>query len=104
MAVQGPLARAADLELALEVIAGPVVGEDVAWRLTFPPARHTSLTGFRVAILPRVAWLPVDAEITAALDDLAMRLGRLGATVAEAQYTHLSDRAFDVGGKPDDEL
>jgi amidase len=38
MAVQGPLARAAaDLELALEVIVGPVVGEDVAWRLTFPP-------------------------------------------------------------------
>lgn len=86
MAVQGPLARdAADLELALDVIAGPVVGEDVAWRLTFPPARHTSLAGFRVAILPRVAWLPVDAEITAALDDLAMRLGRLGATVAETQ-------------------
>lgn len=86
MAVQGPLARdAADLELALEVIAGPVVGEGVAWRLTFPPARHTSLAGFRVAILPRVAWLPVDAEITAALEDLALRLGRLGATVAEAQ-------------------
>lgn len=86
MAVQGPLARgAADLELALEVIACPVVGEDVAWRLTFPPARRTSLAAFRVAILPRVAWLPVDAEITAALDDLAMRLGRLGATVAEAQ-------------------
>src|SRR6266849_7399534 len=34
MAVQGPLARSAsDLELALDVIAGPVVGEDVAWRL-----------------------------------------------------------------------
>jgi Asp-tRNA(Asn)/Glu-tRNA(Gln) amidotransferase A subunit family amidase len=29
--------------------------------------------------------LPVDAEITAALDDLAMRLGRLGAKVGEAQ-------------------
>lgn len=86
MAVQGPLARAAtDLELALEVIAGPVVGEDVAWRLMFPPARQTSLAGFRVAILPRVAWLPVDTEITAALDDLAQRLGRLGTTVAEAQ-------------------
>jgi amidase len=85
MAVQGPLARdAADLELALEVIAGPIVGEDVAWRLAFPPARHTSLADFRVAILPRVAWLSLDAEIRAALDDLAMRLGRLGAKVAEA--------------------
>ena len=92
MAVQGPLARdAADLELALEVISGPVVGEDVAWRLTFPPARHTSLAAFRVAILPRVAWLPVDAEIMAALDDLASRLGRLGTTVAEVQ-----PEGFDV--------
>ena len=86
MAVQGPLARdATDLELALEVIAGPVVGEDVAWQLTFPPARHPSLADFRVALLPRAAWLPVDAEITAALDDLAMRLGCRGAKVAEAQ-------------------
>jgi amidase len=92
MAVQGPLARdAADLELALEVISGPVVGEDVAWRLTFPPARHTSLAAFRVAILPHVAWLPVDAEIMAALDDLASRLGRLGTTVAEVQ-----PEGFDV--------
>jgi len=86
MAVQGPLARAAaDLELALEVIVGPVVGEEVAWHLAFPPARHNSLVDFCVAILPPVAWLPVDFEIAAALDDLALRLGRLGATVAAAQ-------------------
>ena len=92
-AVHSPITRkvkwqcttAADLELALEVIVGPVVGEDVAWRLTFPPARNSSLTAFRVAILPRAAWLPVDAEVGAALDDLASRLGRLGAKVAEAQ-------------------
>ncbi len=86
MAVQGPLARsAADLELALNVISGPIVGEDVAWRLEIPEARRSTLSAFRVAILPRPAWLPVDAEIAAALDDLATRLGRLGAKVAEAQ-------------------
>lgn len=86
MAVQGPLARyATDLELALEVIAGPPVGEEVAWRLTFPPVRHTSLSSFRVAILPRVAWLPVDAEIMAALENLEKRLDRMGTMVAEAQ-------------------
>jgi amidase len=86
MAVQGPLARsAADLELALDVIAGPVIGEDVAWRLELPPARHTSLADFRVAVLPRADWLPVDGEIGAALDDLVSRLSRLGAKVGEAQ-------------------
>lgn len=86
MAVQGPLARSAsDLDLALDVIAGPVVGEDVAWRLELPPARHTSLADFRVAILPLAPWLPVDNEITAALDDLATRLNRPGTKVAQAQ-------------------
>lgn len=86
MAVQGPLARdAVDLELALDVIAGAGIGEEVAWRLTFPPARHASLAAFRVALLPRVPWLPVDQEIVAALDDLASQLDRLGAKVAEAQ-------------------
>ena len=34
MGVQGPLARSAeDLDLALSVLAGPDVGEDVAWRV-----------------------------------------------------------------------
>src|SRR6266852_4707071 len=86
MAVQGPLARSAsDLELALDVIAGPVVGEDVAWRLELPPARHTALADFRIAILSPASWLPVDNEITAVLDDLATRLSRLGTKVVQAQ-------------------
>lgn len=86
MSVQGPLARSAgDLELALEVIAGPVVGEDVAWRLELPAARHTELADFRVAILPCADWLPVDNEIVSALDDLAEKLRGLGAAVVEAQ-------------------
>jgi amidase len=86
MAVQGPLARdAVDLEMALNVIAGPGIGEEVGWRLTFPPPRHASLAAFRVALLPYVPWLPVDREIVAALDDLASRLDQIGAKVAEAQ-------------------
>src|SRR5437660_10978673 len=47
MGVQGPLARSADdLELALDVLAGPEVGEDVAWRVELPPARRTRLADF----------------------------------------------------------
>ena len=92
MAVQGPLARSAeDLELALGVIAGPDVGEDVAWRLQLPPARHERLADYRVAVLPPIEWLPVDAEITAALDRLATQLGRIGARVKEIQPETLGD-------------
>lgn len=79
MAVQGPLARSAgDLELALDVIAGPDVGEDVAWKLQLPPARHERLADYRVAVLPSLDWVPVDPEITGALEDLAGRLGKAG--------------------------
>ncbi len=86
MGVQGPLARSAeDLMLALDVIAGPDIGEDVAWRLALPPPRHERLADYRVAILPLETPQPVDAEIATALDDLAAVLRRLGARVEQAQ-------------------
>jgi amidase len=92
MGVQGPLARSAeDLELALSVLAGPEVGEDVAWRVTLPRPRHERLSDFRVAALPAIPWLPVDDEIVVAQQELASRLGRLGATVKEAQPDLLGD-------------
>ena len=48
LTVQGPLARSADdLELALDIMAGPVEGEDVGWRLTIPQARGSALPDFR---------------------------------------------------------
>jgi amidase len=85
MAVQGPLALSAeDLDLALGVIAGPDVYEDVAYRIALPPPRHERLADFRVAVLPLVDWLPVDEEILAAQERLADGLRRLGASVATA--------------------
>jgi amidase len=92
MGVQGPLARSAeDLDLALSVLAGPDVGEDVAWRVDLPGARHERLADFRVAVLPPIPWLGVDGQIAAALDDLAARLGRLGCAVKRAQPETLGD-------------
>lgn len=92
MGVQGPMARsAADLELALDVAAGSEVGEDVAWRLTLPPARRERLADFRVAVLPSLDWMPVDAEIAATLDDTASRLGRIGCKVQVTQPEILGD-------------
>jgi amidase len=98
MGVQGPLARSAeDLELALSVLAGPDVGEDVAWRVELPPARHERLADFRVAVLPPIPWLGVDGQIAGALDGLASRLGRLGCVVKPAQPEGLGDHRKHFG-------
>ena len=92
MGVQGPMARSAeDLELALDVAAGADTGEDVAWRLALPPSRRQRLADFRVAVLPPLDWVPLDAEIAAALDTLATALGRLGCQVKVAQPETLGD-------------
>ncbi len=85
LSVLGPLARDAnDLKLALDVIAGPEVGEDASWHLRLPPARYERLTGVRVAVLPPLPWLPVDAEILAAQDACISALHRAGCHVEAA--------------------
>jgi amidase len=92
MGVQGPLARSAeDLELGLDVAAGPDTGEDVAWRLSLPPARHERLAAFRVAVLPAIDWIQTDTEHLAAQDELAARLGRLGCQVKRTRPDALGD-------------
>ncbi len=92
MGVQGPLARsAADLELAFDITAGPDVGEDVAWRLEVPAARHSRLNDFRVAVLPPVSWLPVDDELLASQDAFVGVLKRAGAKVSVTQPEMFGD-------------
>jgi amidase len=92
MGVQGPLARdPRDLELALDVVAGPDVGEDVAWRLHIPPARHARLADFRVAVLPPQPWLPIDDEVQAAQGGVIAALTAAGARVGTACPERLAD-------------
>lgn len=92
MAVQGPLARSSeDLELMFDILAGPDIGEDVAWKLEIPPARHQSLGDFRVAVMPPIPWLPVDDEILSAQERLLGVLQRAGVTVSETQPDMFSD-------------
>ncbi len=84
MGVQGPLARSAfDLELLFDVVKGPDDGEDVAWHLDLPPARHERLGDFRVAIMPPLALAQPSTEMQEKVDELASIVGRAGATVAE---------------------
>jgi len=90
--VLGPLARTADdLDLAMDVVAGPDIGDEVAWRLELPPPRHERLSDFRVAVYPRPDWLPIDPEIVSALDALTGKLAALGAHVDAAQPEGLGD-------------
>jgi amidase len=92
MAVQGPIARSAeDLDLALSVLAGPEVGEDVAWRVELPAARREKLAEFRVGVLPPIPWITLDDRIAAALEDVATRLTKLGCRVERVQPEGLGD-------------
>ncbi|MFT3819004.1 MAG: amidase [Rubrivivax sp.] len=80
LAVIGPLARsAADLELALSVLAGPTEDEVPAWSLQLPPPRQERLSDFRVAL-----WLdayPVDGAYAAAIERFAQALAAEGVAV-----------------------
>ncbi|MGA8654910.1 MAG: amidase [Chthoniobacterales bacterium] len=91
--VLGPLARtAADLALALDVLAGPDDPEAIAYRLTLPPARHNTLKDFRVLVIDTNPFLPTSAEIREALHRLSDRLVKVGVKVAH-ETTPLPDPA-----------
>jgi amidase len=80
--VIGPLARSVDdLELALDVLAGPLPELSHAVSLRLPPARGARLADFRAA-----AWLdeptcPVDREMRGLLEQAADALTKTGARI-----------------------
>ncbi len=82
IAVVGPLARsAADLELALGIIAGPDGVEAQAWSLSLPPPRWTELRDFRVALVTDDSVAEVDAPVREQLEALGDFLTREGVSV-----------------------
>jgi amidase len=86
LAVVGPMARsAADLALALDVIAGPDEERaGVGYRLALPLARRDNLKGFRVFVINAHPLGPTDRVVRAALDRLTERLIRMGVKVARS--------------------
>ena len=93
LAVIGPMARtAADLEIALGVLAGPDEMEAVGYRLELPRARHQRLADFRVLILDHHPKASLASEIKSALGELATKLERSGCRVAR-QSNQLPDLA-----------
>jgi amidase len=82
ISVIGPLARSAfDLELALNVVAGPSGRDGRAWRLELPPARKTRLSEYRVAVMTSDPTAEVDAAVADEIEKLAGFLEGQGAKV-----------------------
>ena len=92
LAVAGPMARsAADLALALTVLAGPdEMSEGIGYRLALPPARRQSLKDFRVLLVGQHPLCPTASNVAGALDRLGERLEKTGCTVSRAS-PHLPD-------------
>jgi amidase len=98
LAVAGPMARSVeDLELGLEILAGPNRWDYPAWRLELPPPRRQRLTEYRVA-----AWLDdprcgVEPELHALLEAAADALVDAGVEVdMEARPGFTLERVADT--------
>ena len=84
----GPIARtAADLKLALNVIAGPDLPDATAYRIALPPARQATLKGLRVLLLDEHPMVSTAGDIRSAIATLAVDLAsegcRIGRTPSE---------------------
>src|SRR3984957_3552667 len=86
IAVLGPMARsAADLALALDVIAGPdEESAGIGYRLSLPSQRHDNLRGFRVLVIDTHPLVPTGSAVRGAIVRLSERLAKAGVTVARA--------------------
>jgi amidase len=95
LAVIGPLARtAADLATALDVVAGPdEEKEGIGYRLALPPARHRSLSDFRVLVIDSHPLMPTDGTVRSAINRLAERLAKVGVKLKQS-----SDLLPDLAG------
>jgi amidase len=83
LAVAGPMARsAADLALALDVLAGPDAALATAYRFQLPPPRARKLSDFRVLVLSEHPRLAMANELAQSLDAFAQRLATLGCQVS----------------------
>ncbi len=94
LAVVGPMARSArDLELLLDVMAGPdPLTRGVAYELRLPPARQERLSDFRVLVLDVHPFIPTGSAVRAGVKRVADALEDGGAHV-ERHTTLLPDLA-----------
>lgn len=87
LVVPGPMARTStDLEMLLNVIAGPRPLEDRSWSLNMEPARINDLSDARVGLWLSDPLCPVDNHLTEAYKALGQKLEKAGSLVAEAKH------------------
>ena len=86
LAVVGPMARtAADLQLALDVLAGPDEARaGVGYRLALRPARHDDLKSFRVLLIDTHPLVPTGSAVRTALALVSERLVRCGVKLSHS--------------------
>ena len=82
ISVVGPMARhAEDLALALDVLAGPDLLQQAAWRVALPASRARRLRDFRVAVWASSPLAPIDDSVAALIAAAVDAVGEAGATV-----------------------
>jgi amidase len=109
LGVAGPMGRsAADLALALELLAGPDENDAPAWRLALPPPRALRLADARVGVWLDDALGPVDTEVRDVLQNAVDAIAKTGARIDEKTravdsaeqhrtYTQLLNSAMSAG-------
>jgi amidase len=115
IAVVGPLARGAeDLEIALDVMAGPDEIDGRGWKIDLPRSKKKSLRDFKVAVLLDDRHAEVDQSVQDEIQKLATFLGKKKVKVSDTArpgfdtadmhevYMKLL-RAATVGRMPDEE-
>jgi amidase len=88
--------HAADLALALDVIAGPdEAREGIGYQVKFPPPRHDDLSDFRVLVIDTHPLMPTSNAVRTMIEALAERLSKLRTKVTyqSASLPNLADSA-----------
>jgi amidase len=92
ISVVGPMARdAADLALAIRVLAGPDLVHEAGWRAALPEPRHRRLGDFRVAVWTNSPLCQLDANVTGRFDAAVAAAKRAGAKVDETARPAFDD-------------
>jgi amidase len=84
ISVVGPLARGAeDLEIAMDVMAGPDAVDGRGWRLALPRCKKDKLRDFKVAVLLNDANAEVDQSVQDEIQQLAEFLAKKKVKVSD---------------------
>jgi amidase len=75
---------AADLALALDILAGPDGPQATAYRLALPDSRQSELKSFRVLVIDEHPLLPTSRDVRAALDRIVEKIGKAGAKIVRS--------------------